>query len=100
MLKLFFLNFNFHRFIQSGGYIDFFLKKLAEVFIRNIFIYLSQFFAEKYLIEILTKKIIDNSIFFLNRYLGWFKLEYFNFFLQILYILFYLSLFFFYLIIL
>lgn len=90
MLYNFFLTFKFHRFCQSGGYIDFFLKKLSEVFLKNIFIYLAQFFAEKYMIEILTKKIIDNSVFFFNRYFGWFKLAYFNFFLQFLYILFYL----------
>lgn len=100
MLNNFFLNFKFHRFFQSGGYIDFFLKKFSEVFLKNVFIYVSQFFAEKYLIEILTKKVIDSSIFTLNQYLGWFKLEYFNFFLQFLYILFYLISFFNFIIIL
>lgn len=90
MLFNFFITFKFHRFCQSGLYIDFFLKKFSEVFLRNVFIYLAQFFAEKYMIEVLTKKIIDNSIFYFNRYLGWFKLEYFNFFLQFLYIIFYL----------
>jgi len=70
MLYNFFLTFKFHRFCQSGGYVDFFLKKISEVFLRNIFIYLAQFFAEKYMIEVLTKKIIDNSIFFFNRYFG------------------------------
>jgi len=29
---------------QSGFYVDFFLKKLAEVFIRNVFVYASLFF--------------------------------------------------------
>jgi hypothetical protein len=70
MLFNFFLTFKFHRFCQSGWYIDFFYKKFAEVFLRNIFIYLSQFFAEKYMIEVLTKKLINNSVFFLNQYLG------------------------------
>jgi len=90
MLYNFFISFKFHRFCQSGFYIDFFLKKISEVFIRNIFIYLAQFFAEKYMIEFLTKKIVINSIFYFNRFFGWFKLEYFNFFLQFIYIVFYI----------
>lgn len=56
---------------QSGFYIDFFLKKFAEVFIRNIFIYSSLFFGEKYMIEYLTKKIVDNFIYRSNNFLGW-----------------------------
>ena len=44
---------------QSGFYMDFLLKKCCEVFIKNVFIYTSQFFGEKYFIEVLTKKIID-----------------------------------------
>jgi len=90
MLYNFFISFKFHRFCQSGFYIDFFFKKIAEVFIRNIFIYLAQFFAEKYMIEFLTKKIVINSIFYFNRCFGWFKLEYWNFFFQFIYIFFYI----------
>jgi len=55
---------------QSGFYLDFFLKKLADVFIRNIFIYMSLFFGEKYMIEVITKKIIDNFVFNSNMYIG------------------------------
>jgi len=55
---------------QSGFYFDFFLKKLSEVFIRNIFIYAALFFGEKYLIEQLTKKIIHNFIFNSSKFLG------------------------------
>jgi len=89
MLDNFFYKFYFHRFCQSGFYFDFFLKKISEIFVRNIFIFTSQFFSEKYTIEFFTKKLIDNSIFYLNRYVGWNNLNYFNFFFQILCIFFY-----------
>lgn len=91
MLYNFFLTFKFHRFIQSGGYFDFFYKKISEVFLRNFFVYSAQFFAEKYMIEVLTKKIIDNSIYIVNKYIGWNNLKYFNFFFQILTYIFYFS---------
>ena len=56
---------------QSGFYIDFFLKKIADLFIRNIFIYMSLFFGEKYMIEQLTKKTIDLFVFTSNKHIGW-----------------------------
>jgi len=89
MLYNFFITFKFHRFCQSGFYFDFFYKKFTEVFVRNVFVYGAQFFAEKYMIEVLTKKIIDKNIFFVNKYIGWSNLNYFNFFFQFLYTLFY-----------
>jgi hypothetical protein len=46
------------------------LKKLAEIFIRNIFIYASLFFGEKYMIEHLTKKVVDSFIFRSNKFVG------------------------------
>lgn len=45
--------------IQSGFYLDFFLKKNLEVFIRNLLIYTAQFFGEKYIIEVLIKKPLE-----------------------------------------
>jgi hypothetical protein len=68
-------NFKFLNFFKSGFYIDFFLKKIAEIFVKNIFIYSSFFFAEKFLIEFLTKKCVDNFILKVNS----FFLEEFNF---------------------
>ena len=65
---------------QSGFYVDFLLKKLAEIFIRNIFILSALFFGEKYMIEYLTKKIVDNFIFNSNMFLGWTNLNYIWFF--------------------
>lgn len=90
MLNIIFITHNFHRFIQSGAYLDFFVKKISEFFVKNILIYLSQFFSEKYIIEYLTKKIISNTIFLINKYLNFNDLSYFNFFFQILVITFYL----------
>ena len=68
---------------QSGFYIDFFFKKIAEIFIRNIFISASLFFGEKYMIEYLTKKTVDNFVFTSNKYLGWTNLNYTWFFYTI-----------------
>lgn len=89
MLYNFFITFKFHRFCQSGCYFDFFYKKFSEVFIRNVFIYAAQFVGEKYMIEVLTKKIVDKSIFGINKYIGWENLKYFNFFFQFVCVLFY-----------
>jgi hypothetical protein len=70
MLYNIFITFKFHRFCQSGGYFDYFFKRFAEVFVRNVFVYAAQFLGEKYMIEVLTKKIIDKSIFVTNKYIG------------------------------
>jgi hypothetical protein len=81
--------FKFFRFVQSGFYFDFIIKKFSEIFIKNVFIYSSIFFGEKYIIEFLTKKTIDSFIFNNN------KNNFFNFieskyFIQILTIILYL----------
>jgi hypothetical protein len=89
MLKFYIFKFRFFRYIQSGLYLDFFFKKLAEVFVRNVFIYTAQFFAEKYIIEFLTKKIIDSSIFNFNRLFGVTELFYSYYFIQIISLFFY-----------
>jgi len=78
---------------QSGFYIDFFLKKLGEVFIRNIFVYASLFFGEKYMIEYITKKTIDSFIYNSNKFLGWTVLNYTWFFYVTLSIVMYILLF-------
>ena len=41
------------------------------------------------MIEVLTKKIIDQTVFKFNKYIGWNNLKYFNFFFNFLIILFY-----------
>lgn len=47
-------------------YIDFFLKKLAESFIRNVFVSGAFIVGEKYIIEHLTKSMGDKIISLFN----------------------------------
>jgi hypothetical protein len=54
--------------MQSGLYVDYVIKKLSEIFIKNIFIYSSIFFGEKFIIEFLSKKILNNFTFVVNSY--------------------------------
>ncbi len=89
MLKFKIVTFNFFRFMQSGLYLDFFFKKIIEIFIKNIFIYAAQFLGEKYMIEYLTKKIIDSSIFNTNKLINLTDLFYSYYFIQLLSIFFY-----------
>lgn len=89
MLKFRIVTFNFFRFVQSGLYLDFFFKKLVEKFIKNFFIYAAQFLGEKYMIEYLTKKIIDSAIFNTNKVINMVDLFYSNYFIQIISIFFY-----------
>ena len=87
----FFFSFNFHRWCQSGFYLDFFLKKFTEIFVRNIFIYGAQFTGEKYMIEELTKKIFEKSFWNINKNIGWSKLLHSIFFIQIISFFFYIT---------
>lgn len=89
MLKNNLITFKFFRFIQSGFYLDFIFKKISEIFIRNILIYSSIFFGEKYMIEYFTKKVIDSFIFNSNKnsFLNLIETKYF---IQILSLIIYL----------
>lgn len=89
MLYNVFLTFKFFRFSQAGYYFDYFFKNLSEAFIRNVFIYSAQFFGEKYMIEVFTKKILSNSIYKLNNFWSWSQLYYINFFIQLISFFFY-----------
>jgi len=89
MLKNNLILFKFFRFVQSGFYLDFILKKISEIFIRNVFIYSSVFFGEKFMIEYITKKTIDSFIFNSNR-ISYFNFTEFKYFTQILTIIIYL----------
>jgi len=89
MLKNKLITFKFFRFIQSGLYLDFILKNISEIFIRNVFIYSAIFFGEKYMIEYLTKKTIDSFVFNSNRY-NYSALFESKYFLQIITIVFYI----------
>ena len=68
---------------------DFFIKKLGEVFVKNFLVYTSNYFGEKYFIEVLTRKLIDNTIFKNNQLFGWTNLHFFNFFYTIIVLLLY-----------
>lgn len=89
MLFFYFFNSEFVLLVQSGFYFDFFLKRVCEVFLKNIFIYSALFFGEKYIIEVLTKKIIDNYIFFNNSKLYLSSLSHYNFFNIMVFVVFY-----------
>ena len=52
--------------MQSGMYLDYIVKKLSEMFVRNVFIYSSVFFGEKFIIEFISKKTIDNVTTYFN----------------------------------
>ena len=89
MLFLIFLTTPFFKKLQSGFYIDFFYKKIAEVFIRNIFVYTALFFGEKFMIEVITKKILENFFFRLHFYISFFQFNYSTFFYFTLIFIFY-----------
>jgi hypothetical protein len=74
---------------QSGFYVDFFLKKLVDLFIRNVFVFSALFFGEKYIIERLTRKVVDLFLFKSNKFLGFTSLNYKFFIYIFLTILFY-----------
>ena len=75
---------------QSGFYFDYMFKKLGEVFIRNVFVFAALFLGEKYMIEHLTKKLIDNFVFNSNRFIGWTSLNFMSFFYLLLVLVLYL----------
>ena len=83
------ITFYFYRFSQNGMYIDFFMKKLVEIFVRNIFVYTSIFFGEKYIIEYYTKKIIEQYVFTMIQKFNFFIFYYFYFFIYNLFIFFF-----------
>jgi hypothetical protein len=89
MLGSFMFDSRFTSFCQSGWLVDFFLKKCAEVFVRNIFIYTSLFFSEKYIIEGLTKRIVDVYLSNTNRWFNFINFTHVNFFLNFLGFFFY-----------
>lgn len=68
---------------------DFFFKKLGEIFLRNFFLYTSLFFGEKYMIEHLTKFIYKICVNKTNALIGLKKLSQSNFFIQLLSFFFY-----------
>ena len=94
MLKFSLITFKFFRFVNSGMYFDFFLKKFSEIFVRNFFLYSALFFGEKFFIEVLTKKVIDTYLYNLTTKFSSYKLNYDYFFFQIVMVFFYFFFFF------
>jgi hypothetical protein len=84
MLKNFIFNFKFFRYIQSNLFVDYILKKIIEIFVKNILIYTSLFFGEKFIIEYLTKKIFSYYIVFISNSFSLNNFTFSNFFLNII----------------
>lgn len=84
-----FLTFKFFKFIQSGMYLDFIIKKFSERIIKNLLVYSAIFFGEKYIIEFLTKKIIELNIFNFNLFFSWKNYNFLIYYIQIISFLFY-----------
>ena len=89
MLNFFLFKNYFFKILQSGLYLDFFFKKLSENFIRNFLIYSSNFLGEKYIIEYLTKKLVENIIFSLSNNINFYYINYNFFFLHLLSVILY-----------
>lgn len=66
MLHSFIIDTHLQIAIKSGFYIDFFYKKLCEVFIRNILIVAAYIIGEKFMIEFITKLTLDKFIILLS----------------------------------
>lgn len=62
VLHSFILKRGFLRAVKSGFYMDFFYKKLCEVFVRNALICASYIVGEKYMVEFVTKLSVDKVI--------------------------------------
>lgn len=47
-------------------YFDFVIKQFAEMLVRNVLIYSAVFFGEKFIVEFISKKTIDNVTTYCN----------------------------------
>lgn len=84
MLNAFWLKTSFRVSAQSGFYIDYFYKKISELFIRNIYIYMAQFFGEKFMIEKWTRFFFFSTTTYFDKFLSLSKLNYFWFFFNLI----------------
>ena len=66
MIYLFAITHEFISFMQSGMYLDYIVKKLGEILVKNLLCSTSIFFGEKFIVEFLSKKTIDRGVNFLN----------------------------------
>lgn len=61
MLKNKFISFKFTTHIKSGFYIDYLWRLLAKKYLQNVFIWGALYVSEKFVIEYLTRFIVNNS---------------------------------------
>jgi ribosome biogenesis protein Nip4 len=59
VLGLFAITHKFITFMVSGMYLDYIVKKFADIFVRNVLIYGATFFGEKFIIEFICRKSLD-----------------------------------------
>lgn len=85
------VSYRFKRALKCGFYLDFFYKKVCEVFIRNFLICGAQFFSEKYLVEFVTKVLIDRLVDVFSTLSNYYTVQPFALFLHVVYILFYVT---------
>ena len=62
-MHTYFFTENFLKCVKSNLYVDYFIKKITELFIKNYLVLTSMFFGEKYLIEFFTKKFTNTLLF-------------------------------------
>lgn len=55
MLSYFFIKQKFNNYIKNNFYLDYGLKFIAKIFVYNVYVQLSFFFAEKFIIEYYTR---------------------------------------------
>lgn len=67
MLDYFFLKQRYTNFIKNNFYFDYYVKFLTKVFVYNVFIQLSFFFAEKFIIEYFTRYSFNYTAIALNK---------------------------------
>lgn len=66
MLKVFFFQRRIINFFKSGLYLDYFFKKIVESLVKNVGIYTSIFFCEKFIIEYFTKTFLKRVFYILK----------------------------------
>lgn len=83
MLSAIWFKYAFHISAQSGFYVDYLYKRISEIFVRICFIYMSQFFGEKFMIEVWTKKFFFFTTQYFSSFTNVTKLNYFWFFFHL-----------------
>jgi hypothetical protein len=55
-MYLYFLTYKFNVLLKNNLFVDFILKKIVEILVKNYLVLTPMFFGEKYMIEFFTKK--------------------------------------------